>query len=76
MNLEFFGVDVGEFLLATVVLIVGIFAINWYKYNKSSKVTEVKTRETPQLEGPQGRKDASGRPCSGSRASLRPTVTS
>ena len=47
MNLEFFGVDVGEFLLATVVLIVGIFAINWYKYNKSSKVTEVKTRETP-----------------------------
>ena len=61
MNLEFFGVDVGEFLLATVVLIVGIFAINWYKYNKSSKVTEVKTRETPQLEGPQGRKDASGR---------------
>ncbi len=61
MNLEFFGVDIGEWLLATIVLIVGIFAINWYKYNKSGKVTEVKTRETPKLDGPQGRKDASGR---------------
>lgn len=49
MNLEFFGVDVGEFLLATVVLIVGIFAINWYKYNKNKTERKEDLYETGKI---------------------------
>ncbi len=50
-----------EFILVTVLIAITLIGINWYKYSKSKEVKEIKPEKQPVLDGPQGRKEDSGK---------------
>ncbi len=57
MNLD----SIFEFVLVTIMLLVGIMGINWYKYHKSQQVQQIQPQQPPKLTDPIGREQDSGK---------------
>ncbi len=50
-----------EFIIVTILIVVVLVGINWYKFVKSKQVKEVKPAKQPTLDAPQGREEDSGK---------------
>lgn len=50
-----------EFIIVTLLIVVVLIGINWYKFSKSKEVKQVNPTKQPMLDAPQGREEDSGK---------------